>query len=116
MINKKGDNYKEKSRFFTIGSYLVHNLMMLKLLLSLLLSVYSFSSLACEKVIFGDLDWDSSRFHVGVASFIVKNGYGCEVDRIPGIWTGAVQKVEASDTRSVSRGGGRDGCGPLPVV
>ena len=36
------------------------------------------------KIIFGDLDWDSSRFHVSVASYIIQHGYKREVDRIPG--------------------------------
>jgi glycine betaine/proline transport system substrate-binding protein len=71
--------------------------MMLRFCFSLLLSVYSFTSLACEKVIFGDLDWDSSRFHVGVASFIVKNGYGCEVDRIPGTTTPMLTALGGGD-------------------
>tara|TARA_B100000925_G_scaffold57475_2_gene38097 strand:+ start:7582 stop:9441 length:1860 start_codon:yes stop_codon:yes gene_type:complete len=55
--------------------------------LLLLLLIYSSVSFPCDKVVFGDLDWDSSRFHVGVASFIIKNGYECDVDRIPGTTT-----------------------------
>ena len=35
-------------------------------------------------VVFGDLDWDSNRFHTRVAQFIVKHGYGCRVDTIQG--------------------------------
>ena len=38
----------------------------------------------CNKVIFGDLDWDSSRFHVEVASFILEKGLDCKTDKIPG--------------------------------
>jgi len=54
-------------------------------------------SQSCEKVIFGDLDWDSSRFHVSVASFIAKHGYGCEVDRIPGTTTPMLTALGSGD-------------------
>lgn len=30
------------------------------------------------------LDWDSDRFHVAVASFIMEKGYGCKTEVIPG--------------------------------
>jgi ABC-type proline/glycine betaine transport system permease subunit/ABC-type proline/glycine betaine transport system substrate-binding protein len=50
----------------------------------LFFSLNLFAEEKCGKVIFGDLDWDSSRFHVEVASFILKHAYGCEVDKIPG--------------------------------
>ncbi|MBT3359905.1 MAG: ABC transporter substrate-binding protein [Rhodospirillales bacterium] len=42
---------------------------------------------SCEidkPIVFAGLDWDSNSFHVAVAQFIMKNGYGCEVDKIPG--------------------------------
>jgi len=35
-------------------------------------------------IVFAALDWDSNSFHTAVAQFVVKNGYGCEVDQIPG--------------------------------
>lgn len=35
-------------------------------------------------VMFGSLNWDSAQFHTAVAAYIVKNGYGCETDSIPG--------------------------------
>ncbi|TDR27883.1 ABC transporter substrate-binding protein [Hydromonas duriensis] len=41
----------------------------------------------CElnrKVVFAGLDWDSNAFHTAVAQNIIKNGYGCEVDQVPG--------------------------------
>ena len=60
---------------------------MIKLFISLLMLSYSFVSFSCKKVVFGDLDWESSRFHVSVASFIAKHGYKCETDRIPGTTT-----------------------------
>lgn len=41
----------------------------------------------CGRVVFGGLDWDSSRFHVAVAGYILKHGMGCEVDVIPGTTT-----------------------------
>jgi glycine betaine/proline transport system substrate-binding protein len=30
------------------------------------------------------LDWDSNRFHVEVAKFILRHGYGCESESLPG--------------------------------
>lgn len=42
---------------------------------------------ACEldrPVMFGDMDWDSNRFHTAVARFILETGYGCKTDAIPG--------------------------------
>ncbi len=41
----------------------------------------------CEvkgKVVFAGLDWDSNAFHTAVAQRIVRDGYGCAVDAIPG--------------------------------
>ena len=41
----------------------------------------------CEvdhKVVFAGLDWDSNAFHTAVAQRIVRDGFGCEVDAIPG--------------------------------
>ena len=35
-------------------------------------------------VMFGSLNWDSAQFHGAVAEYIVKHGYGCETDSIPG--------------------------------
>jgi ABC-type proline/glycine betaine transport system substrate-binding protein len=35
-------------------------------------------------IIFAGLDWDSNAFHTSVASFILKNGYGCPTEIIPG--------------------------------
>jgi glycine betaine/proline transport system substrate-binding protein len=35
-------------------------------------------------VIFGSLNWDSAQFHAAVAEYIVKHGYGCETDSLPG--------------------------------
>jgi ABC-type proline/glycine betaine transport system substrate-binding protein len=35
-------------------------------------------------VVFGDMDWDSNRFHTAVARFILEKGYGCKTDAIPG--------------------------------
>ncbi len=43
---------------------------------------------ACDgldrSVVLAGLDWDSNAFHNGVAGFILENGYGCEVEEIPG--------------------------------
>ncbi|MCW5773721.1 MAG: ABC transporter substrate-binding protein [Rhodospirillaceae bacterium] len=41
----------------------------------------------CEigrKIVFGDMDWESNRFHTAVARFILEHGYGCKTDAIPG--------------------------------
>ena len=35
-------------------------------------------------IMFAGLDWDSNAFHTEAAGFIMKEGYGCEVDQIPG--------------------------------
>lgn len=45
------------------------------------------SACACDvsrKIVFGDMDWESSRFHTEVARFILEKGYGCATDAIPG--------------------------------
>jgi glycine betaine/proline transport system substrate-binding protein len=34
--------------------------------------------------VFGDMDWDSNRFHTAVARYILEQGYGCKTDAIPG--------------------------------
>jgi glycine betaine/proline transport system substrate-binding protein len=42
---------------------------------------------ACEldrPVVFADLNYGSAQFHTAVASRIIRDGYGCAVDRIPG--------------------------------
>lgn len=47
----------------------------------------SAKAFACEierPVRFAGLDWDSNRFHSAVAAFIVKHGYGCETEILPG--------------------------------
>src|SRR5690606_33781548 len=35
-------------------------------------------------VVFGDLNWGSAEFHTAVAAYIIRHGYGCETDSIPG--------------------------------
>jgi glycine betaine/proline transport system substrate-binding protein len=37
-----------------------------------------------KPIVFGGLDWDSNAFHTAVAQFIIKHGYNCAVDLIPG--------------------------------
>ncbi len=42
---------------------------------------------ACElrhRIVFAGLDWDSNAFHTAVAQRVLRDGYGCEVDLIPG--------------------------------
>lgn len=58
-------------------------------LLTLLLAPLPASAQAprCEvdqKVVFAGLDWDSNAFHTAVAQRIVRDGFGCAVDAIPG--------------------------------
>ncbi len=48
-------------------------------------------------VMFGTLNWDSAQFHSAVAAFIVKNGYGCETDSIPGDNTPLINRVARGD-------------------
>lgn len=35
-------------------------------------------------VVFAGLDWDSARFHNAVAARLLRDGYGCETEEIPG--------------------------------
>jgi len=35
-------------------------------------------------VVFAGMDWDSNAFHTAVAEHVIRAGYGCETDRIPG--------------------------------
>ncbi len=37
-----------------------------------------------EPIVFADLDWDSVRIQNAIAKFIIKEGYGCEIDGIEG--------------------------------
>jgi glycine betaine/proline transport system substrate-binding protein len=37
-----------------------------------------------QKIVFAGLDWDSNAFHTAVAQRIVRDGFGCAVDAIPG--------------------------------
>ncbi|MEQ9691293.1 MAG: glycine betaine ABC transporter substrate-binding protein [Bauldia litoralis] len=45
------------------------------------------AEMACEidrPVVFADLNYGSAQFHTAVASRLVRDGFGCEVDSIPG--------------------------------
>ena len=35
----------------------------------------------------GDFDWDSANIHTAIASFIIENGYGCDVEVTKGSTT-----------------------------
>lgn len=55
---------------------------------------------ACEldrPVVFAGLDYDSAQFHTAVASYIVKNGYGCAVDTVPGTVIPLINGVARGD-------------------
>ena len=49
----------------------------------LLLPVGHRSVFAAEKLVFADLNWNSAQVHNRIAGFILKHGYGYEVDFIP---------------------------------
>ena len=49
----------------------------------LLLPVGHRSAFAAEKLVFADLNWNSAQVHNRIAGFILKHGYGYEVDFIP---------------------------------
>lgn len=51
------------------------------------LALAALRTAACEvehPVVFAGLDWDSNAFHTAVAQRIVRDGYGCRVDLLPG--------------------------------
>ena len=35
----------------------------------------------------GDFDWDSANIHTAIASFVIENGYGCDVEVTKGSTT-----------------------------
>ena len=65
----------------------------MKFLKKLVLSAFFISSLlatsanAACKVHLGDFDWDSANVHTAIVGFILKNGYGCEVEETKGSTT-----------------------------
>ena len=48
-----------------------------------LFSLHSFSTSACSVKI-GSFDWDSANIHSTIASYILENGYDCNVKIIKG--------------------------------
>jgi len=64
---------------------------LLVLILGAALILSSFAGCTATEVkptlVFADLTWDSAFFHNRVAGFILENGYGYEVDSIPGSTT-----------------------------
>jgi len=52
----------------------------LSMLFASVLALGSTSANAACKVHLGDFDWDSANVHTAIAGFIIKNGYGCEVE------------------------------------
>ena len=55
----------------------------LVLLVSSLFFLHSFSVNACSVKI-GSFDWDSAKIHSAIASYILENGYDCDVEIIKG--------------------------------
>ena len=49
------------------------------LLVSSLVCLHSFSANACSVKI-GSFDWDSANIHSTIASYILENGYDCDVE------------------------------------
>ncbi|PPR53096.1 MAG: hypothetical protein CFH16_01184, partial [Alphaproteobacteria bacterium MarineAlpha5_Bin6] len=47
----------------------------------------STSSKAACSVHLGDFDWDSANIHTAIASFMIENGYGCDVEVTKGSTT-----------------------------
>jgi glycine betaine/proline transport system substrate-binding protein len=52
--------------------------------LALLCAPAAFGCEVAHKVVFAGLDWDSNAFHTAVAQRIVRDGFGCQVDLVPG--------------------------------
>ncbi len=48
-------------------------------------------------VVFAGLDYDSAQFHAAVAKYIIKAGYGCDVDEIPGTVIPLINGVARGD-------------------
>ncbi len=51
------------------------------------MSLVGTSANAACKVHLGDFDWDSANVHTAIVSYILKNGYGCEVEITKGSTT-----------------------------
>lgn len=49
----------------------------------LLLSAFPSSVSSAEKIFFADLNWNSAQVHNRIAGFILRHGYGYEVDYVP---------------------------------
>lgn len=66
----------------------------------LIVAAVSPAANACEvkrPVRFAGLDYDSAAFHTAVAQTIVRLGYGCEVDRVPGATAALVNGLARGD-------------------
>lgn len=50
----------------------------------LLVTFSGFTIAASKKIVFADVDWDSVQVHNRIAGFILKQGYGYEVEYMPG--------------------------------
>ena len=72
-----------------------------KIILSLtLLTGISFASLSANacSVKVGDFDWDSANIHTAIGSYIMQNGYGCDVsDRGLGRRFGGARRLRKLD-------------------
>ncbi len=59
---------------------------------------------ACEvnhRIVFAGLDWDSNAFHTALAQRIVRDGFGCQVDLMPGTTIPLLNGVVRGDVHVV---------------
>lgn len=54
-----------------------------------------------KPVVFAGLDWASNAFHTAVAQRILRDGYGCKVDTVPGTTVALINGVARGDLQVV---------------
>ncbi len=57
----------------------------------------SLEAAPCGKIVIGGLDWGSSNFQEHLAAKILRHGYGCEVEIIPGTSVPMIAALERGD-------------------
>ena len=55
------------------------------LVLSLILFTIQAQAASCGKVTIADMNWNSATLIANVDRFILKHGYGCDAELIPGM-------------------------------
>ncbi len=66
-----------------LNNYLLRFVLRFLAIAILLTSIGHGSVSAAEKLVFADLNWNSAQVHNRIAAFILKHGYGYEVDFVP---------------------------------